>query len=335
MMDTTISLISRRDSTMLKGLLILLIVLGHNGILMGKVPGLTVTTFNDYLYHFHVYLFLMLPFLYNIPKSNCQRIKKDFVHLYKPYVLMCLALLFINVFVMKEDFNLSAIAYAFLSGNELLLRSSIGGSFPWFMPVMFTLLLFRNYFFVNKKRLAVMFVLSATAFVFIRVQNEFSIYGFPYIIMGGTVAVTYFSLAVCCRYIYEKYNTCRYFNIISVIVFIISTFIFFLAPNFPKEFMNIVSWIMLPISSLYTFILFVQKVKNKYMGKTLEYLGRESLPIYMIHVFVYNALLMVVQKLQISLDVMSGIIVLALTIMLTILIIYLSYKVRIYKYIFQ
>ena len=183
-MDTTKSLISRENSTLLKGILIILIILGHNGILMGKSTGLTVTALNNYLYCFHVYLFLILPFLYNIPGFTFKRVKKDFLHLYKPYTLLIITILIANIFILKQPFEPLNTVYAYISGNEMLLNKTVGASFPWFLPVMFTLLILRNYF-VPKKNYALLCVLlvSFTILLAVRVFNVISIYDFSFIIM--------------------------------------------------------------------------------------------------------------------------------------------------------
>ena len=80
-MDFNLSLISRRDSSVLKGILILLIILGHNSILMNNYGEGESSLIFKYLYHFHVYAFLMLPSLYNAPRLTFERTKKDFTRL--------------------------------------------------------------------------------------------------------------------------------------------------------------------------------------------------------------------------------------------------------------
>ncbi len=333
--DTEKSLISRRDSTLLKGFLIILIVLGHNGILMGKAPGLSVTTLNDYLYSFHVYLFLILPFLYNIPQFTKERLKKDFLHIYKSYTLMCIALVFINTFLLNQEFNLWNTLLAFLSGNELKIKTVIGASFPWFMPTMFSLLLLRNYLLNKKNNVLLLSVaLSFVLFTSARVFNAVSFYHCKFIVFGGMIATAYFSLAVISRYLYEKLSDKRYFKLISISTFAISTAIFFSYSPMSNIPFNAIRYAILPISALFTFIIFVNNLRNTYIVNVLEYFGKESLPIYMIHVFIYNFIMILIQKAQIPLDLLSGIISFILTIAITLLIIHLCKKTRIYKYLF-
>lgn len=90
----------------------------------------------------------------------------------------------------------------------------------------------------------------------------------------------------------------------------------------------------MPISALFTLIIFVNNLRNTHIVNILNYFGKESLPIYMIHVFIYNILMIFIQKAQMPLDLLSGTISFILTIAITLLIIYLCKKTKIYKYLF-
>ena len=323
------SLISKRDSTLLKGILILLIMLGHNSILMQE------RAIFNYLYHFHVYVFLLLPFLYNVPKFTFERVKKDFVHIYKPYTIIFIILVLINTFVLKERFNFTQVMYAYISGNEYMLKANIGASFLWFMPTMFSLLLLRNWL-MNKpgKILWSCVFVSFLAFLATRVLWLCTIYDFPYIILGGTVTIVYFFMAVLSRYIYERYHNNRYFNYISSAVFILATIYNF--TNLYGTIYEIITWGILPISALYTFTAIVKHLKeNKFLTECINYLGKESLPIYLFHVIIYNAILLVVEKLEIVQNALIGVITYIITLAITIALIYICKKIRIYKHIFN
>lgn len=150
------------------------------------------------------------------------------------------------------------------------------------------------------------------------------------------VAITYFSLAVTCRYIYERFSDKQYFNIISIIIFITTSIIFFIQPILlPREVFLFLQWIILPISALYSLIVLVSKVKNICIKKILEWFGQESLPVYMIHVFVYNALFIAVQKFAMPLDIITGTVTFVLTIALTALIIFTTKRWHLYNLLFK
>lgn len=328
-MNINQSLISKRDSTLLKGILILLIMLGHNSILMQE------RAIFNYLYHFHVYVFLLLPFLYNIPQFTFERVKKDFIHIYKPYTIFFVILVLINTYVLNTKFNITQVLYAYISGNEYMLKANIGASFLWFMPTMFSLLLLRNLLFHKpSKVLWTCVILSVLTFVATRVIWITTIYNYPYILFGGTVAIVYFSLAVLSRFIYEKYHNLKYFGCISCTIFILASVFNF--TNLYGITYNIVTWSILPISALYTLATIVKYMKEgNILTRCFHYLGKESLPIYLFHVIIYNAILLVVEKLEIVQNAPIGVITYIITLAVTIALIYVCKKIRIYKPIFN
>lgn len=64
------SLISRDASTAIKGLLMLLIVFGHTAMLTTNFATGERTFFWYWLYSFHVYIFLILPFVYGYHRKG-------------------------------------------------------------------------------------------------------------------------------------------------------------------------------------------------------------------------------------------------------------------------
>ena len=328
-MNINQSLISKRDSTLVKGLLILLIILGHNSILMQE------RSVFDYLYHFHVYIFLLLPFLYNVPEFTSERVKKDFVHIYKPYTIMFIVVLMINIFALNGKVNVTGVIYSYISGNEQMIKKNIGASFLWFMPTMYSLLLLRNWLMEKPAKIlwSCLFV-SFLSFLATRVFWFCTVYDFPYIILGGTVSLVYFFMAVSSRYVYEKYHGKRFFDTISCTLFILTTIISFTSPN--GYLYNIITWGILPVSALYTFIAIARLFKkDNTFTKCIHWLGKESLPIYLFHVVIYNAILLVIQKVQLAENLLTGIISYVVTIVITIILIFLCKKSKIYNIIFN
>lgn len=91
----------RERSEALKGFLMLLIILGHNGLLMGTFTGMEKLPVYDYLYTFHVYAFLILPFLYGEKKFTWESTLKTFKKLYIPYTIFFVLLLLVNIIRVK------------------------------------------------------------------------------------------------------------------------------------------------------------------------------------------------------------------------------------------
>ncbi len=334
--NTSISLLSKRESSIIKGMLILLIILGHNGILMGKAPGLTVTSFNNYLYSFHVYCFLFLPFLYNIPLFTKERIKKNFIHLYKPYTAAFLLLLLISLFSSPKT-NLVGIIWAYISGSEPLLKTNIGASFIWFLPTMFSLLLMRDFFMKKGKKLTGITLLS---FIILSLYSVFNIIPYNatnYFILGMFTAIRYLGMAILLRFLTEKYINNRLFIYIIIAFAIISSTLFFCLYN-TNNFLiikKVNANILLPILMFLSIINIVKLLSNIQILNIFEKLGSISLEIYIIHVFIYNAFLIISIKLGYELNFWLGITTLALTIIATISIISITKKTRLYKFIFK
>lgn len=69
--------LDKNISNTLKGILIILIVIGHNSILTKNIDGLF-----SYLYSFHVMLFFILPWFYKKQPSNIHQSIRRSVKLY-------------------------------------------------------------------------------------------------------------------------------------------------------------------------------------------------------------------------------------------------------------
>ena len=198
MIDVNKSFLTKEQSTIIKGILILLVVLGHNGILMGKAQHLSVNSFNDFLYTFHVYAFLFLPFLYNIPEQSICRIKKNFIHLYKPYTVFFIILL-IAFWVINKSFDVPGVVYAYISASEPVLKQYVGASFLWFLPTMFSLLILRDSLMNTKIGLL---LVSLGSFIFLVLYSVFGIIPWEcnqISVMGIFTAFRIFCLAVFSR----------------------------------------------------------------------------------------------------------------------------------------
>ena len=103
-MKDSISLISINESTALKGLLIFLIVLGHNMIFTYYV-----LPYNGmaYLYSFHIQAFFILPFLYDSKILNVKRIKDYFFRLYWPFIIISIILYICRIIYNKTvEYNI-------------------------------------------------------------------------------------------------------------------------------------------------------------------------------------------------------------------------------------
>lgn len=336
-LDTSESLLSKNESTFIKGILIILVVIGHNGILMGKAPGLEVVPFNRYLYTFHVYSFLILPFLYNIPFFSIERIKKNFIRLYKPYTFAFI-LLAIFFYISNHTLSFDKCIIAYIFGSEKLLRNSIGASFVWFIPSMFSLLILRDYFFHTSQKIIWITLLSFLFYCVFYIGSFFSVYDtakyFPFGLLPAIslVSIGFLARLICC---YMNNNKRKLFFFLLLGMFI--TYIFFIIDNsnINVSYKKIYNGSIMTLF-MFVFIVAVAKIfsERKYVN-IIKYLGKHSLEIYITHVFIYNILLNVILKLNIELNITTGLITLLITVLCSVGIIEIGKNIRFYNFLFS
>ena len=162
--------ITINESTAIKGLLIILIILGHAQPLI-QIPGRV----RSFIYEFHVHCFMILPLLYPIKQLSKGRIKNYFARLMVPYILL---------FLLFFSGKIIAPCISYLSGSpshvnyvETIIRGGhsliMGGYFPlgnsievrylWFLPVMFSFLFLRDYYntVASKMNRAILLLIGA------------------------------------------------------------------------------------------------------------------------------------------------------------------------------
>ncbi len=151
------SLIARKHSTQIKGLLMLLIIIGHNAILMEHNGDFTLKSF---LYSFHVWAFFILPFLYPIPTLSKEKIVRNAKRLLLPYTLLFVLFLIGYSILSHKTPEIKNTLLAFLSASQILLKDTIGFRLLWFLPTMFIVLLARDYYFYQNKYIRLLIIAS-------------------------------------------------------------------------------------------------------------------------------------------------------------------------------
>ena len=326
-----LSLLDKKTSTIVKGVLILLIILGHNSILMHTQNGDTPILLYRYLYHYHVYCFLILPMLYNVPVITYNRLKKDFSHLFKPYVFLFIALVSYQL-ILGERINPERVFEAFISGNEPLIKDALGASFPWFLPTMFSFIILRNTLCWRPKLLKIVFAISLAVYLLTRVLNVFSLYTFNYF-LGCMVALAYFSVGIVVRKIYFYLtNKNEYIKFVYLLA-AISTALFFIyyRTNNMELWFSLNAWVIMPVSVFISLLCIIEASKDFKFLYVFECLGKLTLPIYVFHMFIYNAILLLIGKLHIPINCFVGVMTFFLTVGLCILVIILLKKLNLYR----
>lgn len=287
------SLLSREESAAIKGLLIALVVLGHNSIITQNIVIGGKKIVFPWLYSFHVYGFYILPFIYGFSFSGTtsslirylgKRIRQNIVKLYPLYFLFGILCVLIYVFHEKENFNDAGIVWALTTGYQPLLYQYIGFGFLWFLPTYCAILLWHDIYFAGNKTGRAILIAACTVFWVAGWWwgNDASYIPFA-LITGLRLSL----LGILARIILEKGRNGIIFRIISLLLFcLIPVFIYF-RDDLP-EIDTFISRLVLPIIGFVFLFSFKEYLSR---SRLLRLLGRYSLPIYLLHVFVFNLFL--------------------------------------------
>lgn len=220
-MKNNFSYLTINQSNGIKGVLMLLIILGHNHIL---VP-LNSRLFT-YLYEFHIYGFFILPFLYNskYKQFNFKNIIDVVIRNWVPYIIFFVLCYFIyHFFILKDHFSFSDFSYGLFNGSSLATKKSAGFFFLWFMPAYATM----SILMIAYKNLSVNFKyiipLIGIILYLMPISNFAKLFLIiPFAILQGFY---YFSFGFLTKFILEKipkveyiaiFNICCYFDFILV-----------------------------------------------------------------------------------------------------------------------
>ncbi len=279
--DARTSLLSHAESDGIKGLLILLIVLGHNKYVMQG--GMS----NVFLYSFHVYAFYYLPFIYDFRNESWKRlITKNLRRLYVPYTLIFL-LLTVLAYMQGTLGSLTDIGVAYVCGSQCALGQSFGmGSFLWFIPTMFMVMVYRKIYYAlpSTWRWAMMCVslISLVGFAYL---CSWYLYLWWYAPMCMVVALGMIFPAVCLRKVCTTITADKI--VVPFFLLFLSMMIFYpMGNNYPYTYLT-VNRMVCPIL-IFTMLLSARHLLAR--NKWLVDFGRMSFRIYLIHIFIYNAI---------------------------------------------
>lgn len=292
--------ISIDESRAIKGLLIFLVVLGHNAVFTRALMG----SFH-FIYTFHVQAFFILPFFYVYTKQGeiINNIKRHFARLYYPFIILFILLSII--FCLTDGVNLdynkllnlqnnnTNVAWFYiitiLTGNYYLIDYFTGFQYLWFLPVMFSVSVLKDTFQSNKifniLLLIIGFVCYILFFVFMYKKpyseecNFFILLFSPFAILQG--CGVYFLGKIC----YYTVNN-RYINIINTVCAILFVLfsISYIASLIVNGFITYYELWFYRFTMPILFINFIYYFKS-YISNfgLLKKIGDYSLPIYLIH----------------------------------------------------
>lgn len=270
--------IDRDLSNSIKGILILLIVFGHNHVLC---PNNEAFGLMDYLYKFHVIGFFILPFFYNTEKScSKDQIITIFIRCIIPYIWICfLCFLCNSIYTRTLNISISSL-YALMQGTQTPLREAFGFVFPWFLPAYcsFSIMLL----FARKYKTMWWGITIFSVITWFWSWNTF--YIFKNVAPFGTgLAISYFGAGCLCFYLN---NISEWFKYVSIFVFAILTVGYW------------DSWQLGFLYKLFPVFFFsaILLVSPYLQCRLLQNLGRNSLGIYLFHMFIVNITYMIFPK---------------------------------------
>lgn len=261
-----------------KGILIILIVLGHSGF-----------PFTEYLYLFHVAAFVFLSgvvYKYEITTLKSQ-FKKLIKNLYLPYIAYQFVF-YIILFVFHDKNKINAYSILnilFLGGNET--THLLGGL--WYIvaffqvSVIFTLIHKVASFF--EKSIVIEGGISLLLFIFSNVLLERGI-TFPRHLSTALVLVLIFYLGV----LYKNKNITIQFNLSYFLVCIVLLGVFNAFGKIDvgnNEFVNPLFFLSTTLLGVYCVIFVAKTLENKKI-KIFEYIGKNTFTILALHFLAFR-----------------------------------------------
>lgn len=334
--------ISFEESNAIKGLLIFLIILGHNRIFSAVASSQCWM----WLYSFHVYSFFLLPFFYPEKGINGDRIRNNAVKLLYVYLIwfiiysLCYQImLHIVPSLAKSDTIPTAFQYilAMLTGSQSLLGNTSGFMVLWFLPVMFSMLLIKGLRerFKNSKMWPIVFTFGVICYIMLidfRYKAPFSYSIISNIDMVSPIAVFRglgaFAIGYLSFILYEKLKW--WGGVAYLLIFLIASTVWFIFSVVD----NSLYWILKPLMTV-SFFLSIFCFRH-YIGKSslLQTLGKYSMPIYLVHPFLCILFSSEIFNLQVTSDMKGIILVILSQIIITATsygIVFLIYKLKYLK----
>lgn len=297
--------ISKQDSASIKGLLTILIVIGHNHIVAPQNSLLM-----SYLYTFHVICFFILPWLYNNKKELTTKNIGDIIYRnWIPYIIFFIFSFVVFSFLEGKHPELWNILFAFITGSQKLLKENVGVLFLWFLPTFCTFSLLKI-ISDNKKWVRIsLIVLSLITFCLSWLQAEWMR---NHLVFGIFTAVQYFVYGILVKRLIHWKEWTKY---IGTVVFIILSYLYWNK--------HIGYGIMLmPITGFMLILTILPILRMKW----LRAIGNYSLPIYLTHVYIYNALELIIPKTMVW-----GLLALILTIAIAYFLSIIIYKIELIR----
>ena len=296
------SLITRDESSAIKGLLMLLIIFGHTSMLTTNFATGERTYFWNWLYTFHVFVFFILPFIYGHKRKVVEtriegsvdyqqvvfEFKHNFVKLFIPYVWFCVISAFVFLSIGGGDFNPKGMIYAFLFGKQSALGQYFGFNLLWFLPAMLALLTLKSIYYNFNKFVRICIVTISLILWGLWFFKVFDISKVStYVPFAISQAFYFIIFGLMARWLVEKHWPNKF--VIPIVILLIGLFTWIdwkpiILPHFS---LYAVMRMLMPVL-VFILLYVIRNLLSK--SKLLKLIGTYSLQIYLIHVFIINAL---------------------------------------------
>lgn len=288
------SVIERSLSSGWKGILILLIVLGHNSLLCKFGNGESdFYEWRAWIYTFHVWAFFILPFMYGCKEMKLieiiAHVRKNAIKLLVPYLWM--SIICVSIYrICGGVIDLPKVLLSFFVGSQWMTSTYMGFHFLWFLPTILMVMIIRDVYYHSC--LAVKSAICLLAcFLWVAEYVPIHLGWLNYIPLNFTDSMKYAWVGICSRALLDVALSNRLRRVMVLLVFILATVVFFI--KFDNDMENMPSilkgvlFLVLPVT-FGNLVVFYKKNGN---NKVLQMLGKYSLQIYLFHVMVYNILL--------------------------------------------
>lgn len=267
-----ISSIPRDTSEIMKGILILLIILGHNSILTQNISGLY-----DYLYSFHVLIFFILPWFYTTTFSWNSTTKRSSKLLFWYLAFFIVQIAFYNL-LFDTSFSLCETLKAFFLGGHTLLKGVTGYMYLWFMPAFFFSMLVRDIYTISNKPSRIAMIVASIGIVAFFAFHAYTDY------IAIVQGIFFAALGIVASQL--TLPTKNLHRALVVLLFVVCSVLMFIdtTKGFVRPFMPFVAFF-----AIWSIIEWLKKYMN-----WLQSLGKLSMFIYLTHPLIFQLLLRVV-----------------------------------------
>lgn len=279
----------------------LLIVLGHNWFFTMATIKLCMM---EYFYMFHIAGFFMLPFLYGSRGLTWRGIGDHAARLMWPFLILT-TVFYIGVWVIAKgnDFSAGQLIDTLASGNSSKLKLYCGFQVLWFLPSMFAAMIVHDLVFTGRFFKAVVIVLGLwlladkaldTWDVDLHVVWRWALpYGVGYIL-------PFCLFGIVVRWLLVNVKNRKAACVVCLAVIVAVTVYFFNNLSYYAHWQYIdrgadVGGVFYPVAFMFIVVTFSGRLSR---FSFIEWIGRNSLTVYLVHPFVGFALMMILPGYQ-------------------------------------